>query len=91
VAVRRKCRHNSGASVERACDRFGMLNTPSERPLKLAEMARVLGVSVTWLRAEAERGALPHVKTDRGMLFDRATVEKLLSERAKREGVKRVK
>jgi excisionase family DNA binding protein len=64
-----------------------MYNTPSERPLKLAEMARLLGVSVTWLRAEAERGALPHVKTDRGMLFDRQTVERLLSDRARREGV----
>lgn len=63
-----------------------MFTTPSERPLKLAEMARMLGVSVTWLRAEAERGALPHVKTDRGMLFDRATVERLLIERAKHEG-----
>ncbi|MCC6230692.1 MAG: hypothetical protein IT432_15890 [Phycisphaerales bacterium] len=52
-------------------------------------MARVLGVSVRWLRAEAERGALPHVKTDRGMLFDRVTVERILSERAKSEGVSR--
>lgn len=67
------------------------MNTPSERPLKLSEMARQLGVSVKWLRAEADRGALPHVKTDRGMLFDRATVERLLSERAKREGVSRGK
>lgn len=57
--------------------------------MTLAEMARSLGVSVTWLRAEAERGALPHIKTDRGMLFDRATVERMLSERAKREGVSR--
>jgi excisionase family DNA binding protein len=64
-----------------------MSNSPSERPLKLAEMARLLGVSVKWLRAEAERGALPHIKTDRGMLFDRPTVERLLSDRAKHEGV----
>jgi excisionase family DNA binding protein len=68
-----------------------MNNTPHERPLKLAEMARLLGVSVTWLRAEAERGALPHVRTDKGMLFDQETVERLLSERAKREGVSDVK
>lgn len=72
-----------------ARDRSGMLNTPSERPLKLAEMARILGVSVKWLRAEAERGALPHVKTDRGMLFDRVTVERILVDRAKSEGVSR--
>jgi len=63
-----------------------MTNQENERPLKLSEMARILGVSVTWLRAEAERGAFPHVKTDRGMLFDRPTVERLLLERAKREG-----
>lgn len=62
-------------------------NIESERPLKLSEMARVLGVSVGWLRAEAERGSLPHLKTDRGMLFDQATVERLLSHRAKSEGV----
>lgn len=55
--------------------------------MKLSEMARILGVSVTWLRAEADRGALPHVRADRGMLFDRATVERLLIERAKSEGV----
>jgi excisionase family DNA binding protein len=64
-----------------------MLNSPNERPKKLSEMARLLGVSVTWLRAEADRGALPHVRTDRGMLFDRETVERLLVERAKRDGV----
>jgi hypothetical protein len=52
-------------------------------------MARELGVSVRWLRSEAERGALPHVKADRGLLFDKATVERLLVERAKREGVRR--
>lgn len=68
-----------------------MKHTPNERLLKLAEMARLLGVSVTWLRAEAERGALPHLKADRGMLFDRATVERLLIERAKHEGVARGK
>ena len=59
--------------------------------MKLSEMARTLGVSVGWLRAEADRGALPHVKTDTGMLFDRETVERLLAERAKREGVNRAK
>jgi excisionase family DNA binding protein len=65
-----------------------MENTTGERPYKLSEMARYLGVSVSWLRAEAERGALPHIKTDKGMLFDRATVERLLVRRAKREGVR---
>lgn len=65
-----------------------MFTEPIRRPLTLTEMARVLGVSSTWLRAEADRGALPHVKTDRGMLFHRETVERLLNERAKGEGVR---
>jgi excisionase family DNA binding protein len=66
-----------------------MSDAPVERPLTLSEMARTLGVTVRWLRSEADRGALPHVKTDTGMLFDRATVERLLAERAKHEGVAR--
>lgn len=66
-----------------------MLNEANERPLRLVEMARLLGVSSAWLRAEAERGALPHVKTDRGMLFHRATVERLLARRAQQEGTTR--
>jgi excisionase family DNA binding protein len=65
-----------------------MSDAPIERPLTLAEMARSLGVTVRWLRSEADRGALPHVKTDTGMLFDRMTVERLLADRAKREGVR---
>lgn len=56
--------------------------------MKLSEMARYLGVSTRWLRGEAERGALPHIKAGTGVLFDRATVERLLAERAKREGVR---
>jgi len=68
---------------------LGMNDTSNERPLPLTQMARELGVSVRWLRSEAERGALPHVKADRGLLFDKATVERLLVERAKREGVRR--
>lgn len=66
---------------------MSILYNERTRPLTLAEMARTLGVTTRWLRAEAERGVLPHIKTDTGMLFDHATVEQLLSERAKREGV----
>ena len=74
-----------------ARDCYGMTEQQNERPLKLSEMARLLGVSVMWLRAEAERGVLPHIRTDRGMLFDRETVERLLIERAKHEGFARAK
>ena len=38
-------------------------------------MARHLRVSVKWLRAEAEAGRVPHLKADKVLLFDPATVE----------------
>lgn len=47
-------------------------------------MARRLGVTVRWLRGEAEAGHIPHVAADRTMLFDPETVEQVLLERARR-------
>lgn len=46
------------------------------------KMARRLGVQLDWLRAEADAGRLPHVKTSDGYLFDPELVERLLLERA---------
>lgn len=60
---------------------LGMLNTPSERPLKLAEMARLLGVSVAWLRAEAEAGRIPHLRAGSALLFDPEVVERIVFDR----------
>ena len=68
-----------------------MFKPNQSRLVKLSELARSLGVSVAWLRAEADRGALPHVRAERGILFDRATVERLLLDRAQREGVRHAK
>ncbi len=61
----------------------------AHRPLKLSEMARRLGVSVSWLRQEAEAGRLPHLRAERGILFDPETIERMLLERAASEGVRR--
>jgi excisionase family DNA binding protein len=66
-----------------------MITEDTNRPTKLSEMARRLGVSTAWLRAEAEAGRLPHVRAGTGMLFDAATVERILSERARKEGANR--
>jgi hypothetical protein len=46
-------------------------------------MARQLGVTTRWLRAEAEAGRLPHVHADTTILFDADLVEQLLAERAR--------
>jgi hypothetical protein len=45
-------------------------------------LARRLGVPAHWLRQEAEAGRLPHVKAGSQLLFDAATVERILLERA---------
>lgn len=50
--------------------------------LNLKGLARHLGVPVTWLRAEADRGRLPHVKAGSQRLFNVAAVERVLAERA---------
>jgi hypothetical protein len=51
--------------------------------LRVGPMARRLGVSVRWLRAEAEAGRIPHVRAERIFLFDSETVEQTLVERAR--------
>jgi hypothetical protein len=51
--------------------------------LPLGPMARLLGVTTRWLRAEAEAGRLPHVPADKTILFDADLVERLLGERAR--------
>jgi hypothetical protein len=62
-----------------------MDTTPTTRPvlLPLAAMARSLGVSARWLRAEAEAGRLPGVRADPTWLFDADLIEHLLAERAR--------
>lgn len=46
-------------------------------------MARLLGVTSRWLRAEAEAGRLPHLPAGNTILFDADLVERLLAERAR--------
>lgn len=51
----------------------------------LVTLARHLRVPVRWLRKEADAGRLPHIKAGSQRLFNVATVERLLSERAAQE------
>jgi excisionase family DNA binding protein len=45
-----------------------------------------LGVPVTWLRAEAEAGRLPHIRIGKRLLFNPSAVERSLSDRASESG-----
>ena len=58
---------------------MGRMNT---KLLTLGAMARRLGVESKWLREEAASGRLPHVKAGKTLLFDPATVERILLGRA---------
>ena len=55
--------------------------------LKVGAMARVVGVPVRWLRAEAEAGRIPSLKAENVYLFDPEIVINLLAKRA-REGMR---
>ncbi len=55
------------------------------RPLHIA--ARRAGVSAAWLRAEAEAGRIPHLRTGRRILFDLDAVVRALRERAESAGI----
>ena len=53
-----------------------------ERLLPLGTMAAMAGVTQKWLRGEAESGRLPHLNADGRLLFDEATIHRLLRDRA---------
>lgn len=55
----------------------------NEKLLPVGPMARRLRVPVQWLRAEAEAGRIPHLRAGKAFLFDPATVEQVLIERAR--------
>lgn len=52
-------------------------------PIHLGQMARRLGVTSRWLRAECEAGRVPHLKAEDRFLFDPDAVERVLLERAR--------
>lgn len=56
-----------------------------ENVLSLARMARRLGVTASWLRAEAEAGRIPCLRAGARYLFAPAAVEAVLLERAAKE------
>jgi hypothetical protein len=55
---------------------------PDDKILPLRHMARRLGISQRWLRAEAEAGRVPHLDADGRLLFVPALVIEALAERA---------
>lgn len=63
--------------------------TTCPKLVRLGVMARRLHVPVKWLRAEADAGRIPHLKAGRALVFEPETVERIIAERAQREGVAR--
>jgi len=55
----------------------------------LGPAARLLRVPAKWLRAEAEAGHLPCLKAGNAILFDVATVQERLLQRARGQGADR--
>jgi hypothetical protein len=55
--------------------------------IKSGQMARRLGVTVSWLKTEADAGRIPHLKADNRYLFEPEEVEQTLVERARQGGV----
>lgn len=52
------------------------------RLLPIDEMARRAGVTVQWLRDEANAGSVPCLRAEHRLLFNADVVERLLLERA---------
>jgi hypothetical protein len=62
-----------------------MLNPEQSRPVSLANMARRLGVPSEWLREQANRGRIPHLRAGDRYLFDPDVVESIITAWARGE------
>jgi len=61
-----------------------MNNSDEQTLLPIGQTARVMRVTSRWLRAEAEAGRVPALRTDNGFLFNLKAVRRVLAERAAR-------
>jgi len=58
------------------------MTTPAPQVLPANQMARYLGVPVSWLKSEADAGRVPHLKAGKSYLFNPEAVEAVLAKRA---------
>lgn len=65
---------------------MGDMTDPSSELVTLRVLAKQLGLSVAWLRAEVDAGRLPHLKAGKRLLFSVEAVREHLIRRAS-EGV----
>ena len=54
--------------------------------ITLQALSRRLGLPAAWLKAEAEAGRIPSLRTSRRLMFNPEVVERVLIERAKADG-----
>ena len=59
-----------------------MLTDEPETYVSLRRAATEIGVPMSWLKAQADAGRLPHLRCGRMRRFNIAEVERLLRERA---------
>lgn len=58
------------------------MSDPSSELVTLRVLAKRLGLSVAWLRAEVQAGRLPHLKAGKRLLFSVEAVRQHLIQRA---------
>ena len=66
------------------------MDKPQPELLPLGTMAARARVTQRWLRTEAEAGRIPCLNADNRLLFHAETVERLLLDRARRQGQEEV-
>ncbi len=54
--------------------------------VSLTALSRRIGLSATWLKAEAEADRVPHLRVGRRLMFNAAEVERVLLDRARLKG-----
>ncbi len=54
--------------------------------VSLTALSRRIGLSATWLKAEAEADRVPHLWVGRRLMFNAAEVERVLLDRARLKG-----
>lgn len=61
---------------------------PTPRYLSVSQLARQLGLPVSWLRDQAREGHLPCLRVGRRLMFDVRAVQAVLEARAQEQPVK---
>jgi hypothetical protein len=65
---------------------LGDMDNDNQQLLSLPALAEALKLPVSWIKAEADAGRIPHLKIEKRYRFNRETVVALLADRAAHGG-----